>query len=204
MADLSHNLPRYTRLEDLQGLLIASVEGAFGVLLLGSAGLITGGTAGLALLISHATGLGFGWLFFLVNLPFYWFAWSKRGWTFTFKTFLSVAGVSALVELLPDWVNFSYLHPGMAAVLFGVIGGVGVLGLFRHGSSLGGVGIIAIILQDRFGIRAGWTQMAWDLCLFAAAAFLLPASLVGWSLLGAVILNIVIAMNHRRDWYLPG
>lgn len=204
MADVSHPLPRYTRLEDLQGLIIAAIEGAFGILLLGSAGLITGGTAGLALLISHATGAGFGLMFFLVNLPFYGFAWASRGPIFTLKTFASVAGVSLLVGLLPGWINFSYLHPALAAVLFGVIGGVGVLGLFRHGSSLGGVGIVALIVQDKFGIRAGWTQMVWDLALFALAAWLLPLDLILWSLLGAVILNAVIAFNHRRDWYLPG
>lgn len=202
MADVTAPTPRYTRLEDLQGLLISSIEGAFGMLLLGTAGLVTGGTAGVALLISHVTGLGFGWMFFAVNLPFYWLAWTQRGAVFTLKTFLSVAGVSLLVEVLPLWVNFSYLHPGLAALLFGVIGGVGVLGLFRHGASLGGVGIIAVIIQDRFGIRAGWVQMVWDLALFAAAAFVLPLSLVLWSLVGAIILNVVIAMNHRRDWYL--
>ncbi|RRH76442.1 YitT family protein [Falsigemmobacter faecalis] len=204
MAEISHPSPRYTRFEDFQGLLVSAIGGAFGMMLLGAAGLITGGTAGLALMISYLSGFGFGWVFFVINLPFYWFAWTRRGMVFTLKTFLSVAAVSLLVEILPSGANFSYLHPGLAALLFGAIGGVGVLGLFRHGSSLGGVGIVALILQDRFGFRAGWTQMIWDLCLFAAAAFLLPLDLVIWSLIGSVILNIVIAMNHRRDWYLPG
>lgn len=204
MTDTAFAFPRYTRLEDLQGLLIASIEAAFGLMLLGAAGLVTGGTAGLALLISHLSGFGFGVMFFAVNLPFYWFAYSRKGMAFTCKTFLSVTAVSVMVELLPLWVNFSYLHFAVAAVLCGVITGVGVLGLFRHGSSLGGVGIVAVIVQERFGIRAGWVQMAWDLTLFAVAAFLLPAELVIWSLVGAVVLNIVIALNHRKDWYLPG
>lgn len=204
MTDTAFALPRYTRLEDLQGLLIASIEGAFGLMLLGAAGLVTGGTAGLALLIAHLSGFGFGVMFFAVNLPFYWFAYSRKGIAFTLKTFLTVTVVSVMVELLPNWVSFSYLHPAVAAVLCGVVTGVGVLGLFRHGSSLGGVGIIAVIVQERFGIRAGWVQMAWDLTLFAVAAFMLPPELVLWSLVGAVVLNIVIALNHRKDWYLPG
>ena len=40
------------------------------------------------------------------------------------------------------------------------------------------------------------------LVLFAVAAWLLPADRVLWSLLGALILNAVIAFNHRRDWYV--
>ncbi|WP_323041479.1 YitT family protein [Gemmobacter sp.] len=196
--------PRYTPLEDLQGLAVSVIGGAAGIMLLRSAGLITGGTAGLALLISYATGWGFGWTFFAVNLPFYGLAWWTRGPVFAAKSFAAVTAVSWLAELLPDYLTLSYLHPGAAALLFGVIAGVGLLGLFRHGSSLGGVSIVAVILQDRFGIRAGWVQLIWDAGLFALAFLLLPLPQVLWSLAGAAVLNFVIAMNHRRDWYLPG
>lgn len=196
--------PRYTPLEDLQGLAVSVIGGAAGIMLLRSAGLITGGTAGLALLISYASGWGFGWVFFAVNLPFYALAWWRRGPVFAAKSFAAVTAVSWLAELLPNYLTLSYLHPGAAALLFGVIAGVGLLGLFRHGSSLGGVSIVAVILQDRFGIRAGWVQLAWDAGLFAVAFLLLPLPQVLWSLAGAAVLNFVIAMNHRRDWYLPG
>jgi len=65
------------------------------------------------------------------------------------------------------------------------------------------VSIVAVILQDATGIRAGWIQLGWDACLFAAALFVLDPMQVVWSLAGAVVLNLVIALNHRRDWYLP-
>lgn len=197
-------LPRHTLLEDAQGLLVSIVGGAFGILLLRTAGLMTGGTAGLALLISYATGWAFGWLFFVVNLPFYAFAWWKKGPAFAVKSFLAVTAVSALAEGLPRWITITALHPGLAAVLFGVIAGVGLLGLFRHGASLGGVSIVAVVLQDTTGIRAGWIQLGWDAALFAVSLFILAPAQVAWSLVGAAVLNVVIAMNHRRDWYLPG
>ncbi|NBT52573.1 MAG: YitT family protein, partial [Marivivens sp.] len=37
---------------------------------------------------------------------------------------------------------------------------------------------------------------------FATAAALLPLRVVGFSLLGALVLNGVIAFNHRRDRYI--
>ena len=197
------SLPRYTLLEDCQGLFVSVVGGALGMVLLRSAGLITGGTAGLALLLSYGFGWAFGITFFLVNLPFYLLAWWRGGVVFALKSLAAVTAVSWLSEQLPQWMQLSYLHPGAAALLFGVIAGVGLLGLFRHGSSLGGVSIVAVLIQDRIGLRAGWVQLAWDAALFAVAFFLLPLPQVLWSLVGAVILNFVIAMNHRRDWYLP-
>ncbi|MDH2325957.1 YitT family protein [Cereibacter sp. SYSU M97828] len=195
--------PRYTRIEDAQGLAISTVLCALGIHMLRAAGLVTGGTAGLALLIAYSTGWAFGWVFFCVNLPFYIFAWKRRGAVFAVKGFLSVTTVSALAEALPAHMPLAGITPGAAALLFGIASGVGLLGLFRHGASLGGISIVAVILQDLLGIRAGWVQLGWDLCLFAVALAVLPWWLVFWSLVGAVVLNLVIAINHRRDWYLP-
>src|SRR5690606_30637308 len=68
------------------GVLLISV----GVAFFASAGLLTGGTAGLAFLLHYATGVGFGKIFFALNLPFYWLALRKLGRAFTFKTFAAV------------------------------------------------------------------------------------------------------------------
>ncbi len=195
--------PRYTRLEDAQGLAISAVLCALGIHLLRTAGLVTGGTAGLALLLAYMGDWSFGWVFFIVNLPFYIFAYMRKGAVFTLKGFLSVSAVSALAEAMPPHITFLHVAPFAAAILFGVASGVGLLGLFRHGASLGGISIVAVILQDRFGIRAGWVQLGWDICLFLVSLFVLPWHLVIWSMVGALVLNLVIAINHRRDWYLP-
>lgn len=194
---------RYTKVEDAQGLAISAILCALGIHMLRTAGLVTGGTAGLALLIAYATGTGFGWTFFVVNLPFYVFAYQRKGFVFTLKGFLSVTAVSALAEAMPPHMTIAHLSPFAAAILFGTAAGVGLLGLFRHGASLGGISIVAVILQDRLGIRAGWIQLGWDLCLFAVSLTVLDWHLVFWSMVGAMVLNLVIAINHRRDWYLP-
>jgi uncharacterized membrane-anchored protein YitT (DUF2179 family) len=200
-ADLSINR-RYTPFEDAQGLVVASAQAALGVHLLRAAGLVTGGTAGFALILAYALGWNFSVVFFAMNIPFFALAWRLRGPVFCAKSLGTVALVSIMAEVLKPLVHLDSIHPGAAAVLFGVSAGVGLLGLFRHSGSLGGVSIVAMILQDRFGIRAGVTQLAHDVALFALAAALLPLDRVLWSLLGALILNGVIAFNHRRDWYV--
>jgi uncharacterized membrane-anchored protein YitT (DUF2179 family) len=194
--------PRYTLLEDAQGVAVSTIMSALGIHLLRTAGLVTGGTAGLALLLAYATGASFGLLFFLVNLPFYAFAYAKRGLPFTVKSFLTVLAVSLIADALPGVMDLRAIHPAVAAVLFGVVAGVGLLGLFRHSASLGGVSIVALIVQDRWGIRAGWVLLAYDSTLFLISFAVLPADRVLWSMLGAVVLNSVIMLNHRRDWYV--
>nr|WP_283163890.1 YitT family protein [Roseibaca domitiana] len=188
--------------EDAQGLLVGTGLCGFGLSMLTSAGLVTGQTAGLAVLLSYVTGFGFGVLFFVINLPFYWLAHRHLGRDFTLKTFIAVALVSAFAELADRLVNTQAAHPAVAAVLFGMIAGAGLLAIFRHRASLGGVGILAYYLQERMGWRAGWVQLGFDLALFGAALLVMAPDLVLWSLLGAAILNVIIGVNHRRDRYI--
>jgi uncharacterized membrane-anchored protein YitT (DUF2179 family) len=193
---------RHGVIADAQGLAYGSVMAAFGITILTHLGLMTGQTAGLAVLLSYVTGTGFGPLFFLVNLPFYWLGYRRLGRAFTIKTFLAISALSALAVLIPRWLSFAALDPVFGAILFGLVSGSALLALFRHGASLGGIGILALLLQDRTGFRAGWTQLLFDAALFAAALAVLPWDRVALSALGALVVNLVIAINHRRDWYV--
>jgi len=193
---------RHSPAEDAQGLAYGSFMAAVGVLLLTHLGFVTGQTAGLAILISYATGWGFAPVFFAVNLPFYWLGYRRLGPGFMLKSFVAVAAMSGLVAALPPFLQFGHVHPAVGAVLVGFLTGSALLALFRHGASLGGVGIVALYLQDATGFRAGWTQLIFDACLFAAALLLRDWQTVAWSFLGALVLNLVIAINHRRDRYI--
>jgi uncharacterized membrane-anchored protein YitT (DUF2179 family) len=199
MTDPSH----HSALEDAQGIAYGAIMAAFSVTILTHLGLITGQTAGLAILLSYATGASFGLVFFAVNLPFYWFGYRRFGLTFTLKTFAAVALVSGLNLASADWLGFDRLNIAAGTILFGLISGAALLALFRHGASLGGVGIVALSLQDRWGVRAGWVQLGFDVILFAVALLVLPDwRLVAWSALGSLVVNLVIAINHRRDRYI--
>lgn len=198
MTDPHHHSP----FEDAQGLLFGTLMCALGLQILGHAGLITGQTAGLALVLSYATGWGFGPVFFVVNLPFYWLGLRRIGLAFTVKSLIAVSLLSGMAQLLPHLMGFSRLDPLLAGVLFGFVTGAGLLALFRHGASLGGIGIVALMVQDRTGLRAGWLQMGFDAVLVALAFLVLPAERILWSLPGLVILNAVLAVNHRRDRYI--
>ncbi|QQA44678.1 YitT family protein [Pelagovum pacificum] len=193
---------KHTPLEDAQGLLAGTALCAFALQMLTSLGLVTGQTAGLAVLISYLSGWSFGAVFFVVNLPFYWLGYRRMGLRFTLKTFASVALLSIFSEVMGPLVTFETLNAWLGAVMFGLITGTGLLIIFRHGGSLGGVGILALYLQDNVGIKAGWVQLGFDLCLFLVAAFVLPPLQVVQSLIGAVVVNLVIALNHRRDRYI--
>lgn len=175
---------------------------AIGVTMFTHSGLLTGGTAGLAFLVHYATGTGFGPLFFAINLPFYALAWHAMGRSFTVKTFVAVTLLSALTSAIPRWAGFAVLDPWFAAVAGGLLMGTGFLVLFRHHASLGGLNILVLVLQKRFGWRAGWVQMGIDGAILVASLAVVDPKRIAMSIVGAAALNLTLALNHRPGRYV--
>ncbi|MDE2394133.1 MAG: YitT family protein, partial [Burkholderiales bacterium] len=80
--------------------------------------------------------------------------------------------------------------------------GAGFLMLFRHHASLGGVGIVALVLQKERGWRAGKVQMVVDSAIVLAALYVADPRRVAYSLVGALVLNLTLAVNHRPGRYI--
>ena len=194
--------PQHSLAEDILAIFIGTLFVSFGLAMYKQAGLLTGSTAGLAFLIYYVTKLPFGAVFFAINLPFYYLAFRRMGWRFTAKTFCAVALVSVLAEVHVRFIHFSLVDTFYTAVFGGLLMGVGFIVLFRHGASLGGVNILALYLQDSVGIRAGKLQMAVDLAILLASFFVVNLTALVASVIGAVALNLVIWMNHRRGRYV--
>lgn len=194
---LGHSL-----LEDAQAFVLGAAMCALGIAFLRANGLVTGQTAGFAVLVSYVTTWTFGAVFFVVNLPFWALALWRMGLRFTVKSVIAVSLLALFSDLLPRVLEIGRVEPAVGAALAGGCIGLGLIVLFRHGASLGGVGVLALWLQDRTGFRAGWVQLAFDACLFGAAFAVLDPALVVWSLLGAAVVNLIVAVNHRRDRYV--
>lgn len=194
---IHHNL-----FEDAQAILVAPLIFAFAIMLFREAGLLTGGTVGIAFLAHYLSGWSIGALLIAINLPFYGLAMRAMGQAFTIKTFLSVGLLALYSELLPGLIQVQGLDRLFAAVMGGFLAGISLLMLIRHKASLGGLGILVIHLQNTRGWRAGKLQMAADCAILLAAAFIRDPLSVGLSIVGALALNLVIAVNHKAGRYM--
>ena len=201
MSTETSGLERHAWWEDLQALALGTLILSFGVSLYGEAMLITGGLAGTSLLVSFATPVSFGAAFFVLNLPFYILSFLRMGLGFTLRTFAAIALISVLTRLVPFWVDFSKLDPVFAAISGASLMGVGLVMLLRHRAGIGGTTILAQYLQDRGIIRAGYFQLIVDLAILVVALFILPLKLVALSVLGAFVLNLTVAVNHKPGRY---
>lgn len=195
---------RHGTYEDAQALFSGTLFVAMALMLFNQAGLLIGSTAGMAFLLHYVTDISFGKLFFVVNLPFYWFAWTRMGREFTLKTFICVALLSLLTELFPHVMQVSYINPLFASLLGGLLLGTGCLFLARHRSSLGGATIVSLYMQNRYGVRAGKVQLAIDCVVLLLALFVVPLERVFYSVLAAVVMGVFLWISHRPGRYVGG
>lgn len=192
----------HTLAEDVLGIATGTFTASLGLHLLHSAEAVTGGTAGLSLLLGYATGWPFWIVFAAVNLPFALLAIWKKGWDFTLRTVISIGLVSGLSLVHERLLGLDALDPVYGTLAGNLLAGIGLLILFRHRASLGGISIIALLVQEHTGVRAGWVQMAFDVLIVAMALLVVPWTLVMLSAVGVVLLNLVLALNHRPGRYI--
>lgn len=194
--------PAHTLPEDGAAIATGVLLVALGVAFFKQAGLLTGGITGLAFVLHYSTHTNLGLWLFVLNLPFYWLAVRKLGWAFTLKTFCAVGLLSLMTELQPHWLALHSIHPAYSAIAGGTLVGVGMLIMFRHRCSLGGIAIAALYLQERYGWRVGHVQMVLDGLILISAFALLELDRALWSILAGVVLNQVLSMNHRPGRYV--
>jgi len=192
----------HTWLDDAMALLTGALFVALGITMFAHAGLLTGGVAGIAFLTSYSTGANLALCFFLLNLPFFAVSWFRLGPEFTLKSFAAVALVSIFTALAPMVVRFELLNPWLASVLGGFLVGFGLLALLRHQASVGGVNILAQWLQQSRGLSAGKVQMAVDVVIVLAAFNVVSPMKVLESVVGAVAIGLILALNHKPGRYL--
>ncbi len=191
----------HTVLEDAYGLVAGVLFAAIGIAMLKAAGLVTGGVAGIALLLSYVVAQPVGVLFMAINLPFFLFAYLSMGLRFAVKSVLGSVLIMGLLQLIPHAFILNYVHPAFAALIGGTLCGMGVLAFARHGAGLGGTGIVTMWLHKKFGINPGRSQLAIDGVILAVSLTVVSPNLVGWSALSGVALSAMMITWHKPGRY---
>ena len=201
-ADALYPVVKHTLIEDIYAFAIGVSFVVLGIVFLKSAGLVIGGVAGIALLVSYVVPLPVGVLFMLINIPFFLFAWPAMGKRFMIKTVLVNLAIMGLASLAPHMFALSGVNRLFAALFGGTIIGMGILALARHGAGAGGTGVLALYLQKRRGINAGKTQMLCDALILSASIVVLNWHNVAFSLLSALAMSGVLIGFHKPERYI--
>jgi uncharacterized membrane-anchored protein YitT (DUF2179 family) len=165
---------------------------------------LSGGTTGIAMVWHHyVPSINIGWLYLLLNMPLILFGWRAISLSFMLYTVYGIVFFSAIAGIIPQ-TAIPLDSPMVAALLAGVVCGVGGGLILRTPGSAGGLDVIAVYLKKRFGFSVGSTG-------FIANALSVVASMLVFSLQAGlytlifmftaakVIDHIVYGLNRKKS-----
>ncbi|WP_419773484.1 YitT family protein [Halarcobacter sp.] len=156
-------------------ILIASIILALGVVGFFSPNkIITGGTAGLALLLHYITPLTIGTLIAAVNLPLVLIGWKYLGKMFAVRTIITILIISLAIDFFDKVIMLKpfVLEMPLASIFGGIFIGVGLALVIKGNSSAGGSTIIARIVASKSEIKPGTVILVIDSLIILSSLFI--------------------------------
>ncbi|UII54894.1 YitT family protein [Cytobacillus spongiae] len=137
--------------------------------------IIDGGIIGVSLILDylfsdHVPIINFGTLVVLLNLPFMYSGYKHIGKTFMISSLFAVICLAFIESGLHHFAPFTN-QPILATVFGGLVLGLGVGLVIRHGGSLDGTEILGILLTKKLPFSVGEFVMFINIFIFAWAAF---------------------------------
>ncbi|NYF23617.1 YitT family protein [Sporosarcina sp. JAI121] len=149
--------------------------------------IIDGGIIGISLILTFLTGIPFGLLILIINLPFLFFGYKFIGRNFFITSSFAIVAL-ALVEVPLKSVEPFVTDPLLATVFGGLLLGAGVGMVIRNGGALDGTEILGILLTKKIPFSVGEFVMFFNIFIFGWAGFVL-----GWEQAMYSILTYYIA-----------
>jgi uncharacterized membrane-anchored protein YitT (DUF2179 family) len=143
----------------------------------------SGGGAGLAILINHFSNLSLGFSLWLSNVVFLLFALPYFGFTWTFRTIISVA----ITAMTVGYITAHYPHPHIN-IFFCIVAGSLVFGfgvglLIRSGASSGGMVIPSLMIANYKQWSPGKVMMGINLIIFLLTAVVIDYNIVLYAII---------------------
>ncbi len=170
--------------------------------------LLSGGLAGIGIIVYFLTGLPVGAQILVYNIPLFLAAYRTLGAKYTggvvFSTVLFSMGLDA-THFLNDLAPVP--DPMLAAIFGGVFNGLGYGLLFRLDGSSGGLDIVAAILRKYYSFNMGGVIFAFNCVIMAISAGMfgvMPAmyTLISMFISAAVTDKVVAGFVHRKVLFL--
>ena len=164
------------------------------VLFILPAGLITGGTTGLGIIMEHVSGVSIPVFMAVFNVAMFLLGFLCLGKTFAastlVSTFISPVAVAAMQAIVGDFVLCEDL---LMNVLFGgICVGAAIAIVVRAGSSTGGMDIPPLLLQKYLGIPVSRSLYVFDFLIVCGQAVVVAPRMLLYGVLLVMVYTVVI------------
>jgi uncharacterized membrane-anchored protein YitT (DUF2179 family) len=159
--------------------------------------LLTGGTAGLSLLLHYVTPLTIGTIMIAINIPLLIVGVKYLGKMFAIRTVITLLLISVLIDTFMEVLHVKafVLDTILASLFGGIFIGIGLALVIKGNSSAGGSTIIAKIVASKMEMKAGQVLLIIDSLIVLSALFIFDDNAkVLWSVVSIYVTAKVIDM----------
>jgi len=152
--------------------------------------LLTGGTAGLALLLYYITPLTIGTLIVLVNAPLIILGGKVLGKLFVIRTIFTIVAISVFIDFFDKVLNINpFIQDTILAAIFGgIFIGIGLSLVIKADSSAGGSTIVAKIVASKSEIKPATIILIIDAIIILSSLFIFENRVnILWSVISIYI-----------------
>lgn len=155
---------------------------------------VSGGIAGMSLIIYYLTDIRISLLIYLLNIPIVALGAKYVGKTFAMYSVAGITMMSSFIFLLNIYkINFPPLtsSPLLAAIFAGVTTGLGGGIVFKSGGTLGGTDILGVIAKKRYGISIGNFLFYSNVVIMAVSLIFFSPEIVMYTLISMYVASSV-------------
>ncbi len=157
--------------------------------------IITGGTAGLALLLHYVMPFSVGTLISAVNLPLLIIGWKYLGKMFAIRTIITILLISLFIDFFNEIIKLKafVIDMALSSIFGGILVGIGIALVIKGNSSAGGSTIIARIIASKTEIKQGSVILVIDALIILSSLFIFDdMQRVLWSIISIYITSKII------------
>lgn len=167
--------------------------------------MLTGGVSGIAIILNFLTGVDI-WIWYMVlNIPIFIVGYKFISKRFALYSLLGMLALSFFLGISKNWqLDLGLSNLLLAAILGGVVNGLGVGITLRSKGSTGGLDIIGVIISHFWGYNFG--NIVFYVNLVTLAVFLMTANLeltlfsaISFFISGKVVDNVQLGANISKS-----
>ncbi|MEK3792411.1 YitT family protein [Paenibacillus sp. FSL R7-0204] len=160
--------------------------------------LTEGGFVGLSLLGKYVLGISPSLSILILDIPVLIIAIIFKGKSFVVNTFISVVAFTVfygLMERYSGWVIDLQDNLPLAALLSGVLTGLGAGMVLLGGGASGGDDILSVLISEWKGIKVGTVFILMDVIVLAFSLFYMPLRETLYTVMAVVVAGYVITFT---------
>lgn len=155
--------------------------------------LLSGGAAGIALILEYISNIPSGYWVFAINIPIFIIGYRLVNKEFIFLSFIGMISMSTLLVLTKDIASFLVVDDIVISTIFGaVVSGIGMGIIFKEGASQGGTDIIAIIIRKKNGIKISTLYFALNVLVVILGMIVTSLELTLYTIVLMYIKSLII------------